>query len=74
MFFIHIPKNAGTTVCRVIGQIWHHKPWLPIHKKAFTVIRNPIDFYISLYNFFTIKFDTISNQMKFITTNHLDLK
>lgn len=63
-FFIHIPKNGGTSICNKIGQVWYHVPWSFEHGDAFTVIRNPYNFYLSLYNFFIVKYNTISNQMK----------
>jgi len=61
--FIHIPKNAGTSLRAFLAdcglghslQKWH----TPVHemsneyrrKKRIAVIRNPLDYYISLYEY-----------------------
>lgn len=60
-YFIHIPKNAGTAICKYLlnnNQIGHYKILdynNKIHNKTFAVIRCPVDRMISCYNYFKME-------------------
>lgn len=75
--FIHIPKCAGNYVYSYFPNINRWKGHLPMTKNQigncnFTIVRNPIDFYISLYFFF--KNDpVVNNNMKFIARRSKDI-
>jgi hypothetical protein len=61
LVFVHIPKNAGTTIqkCLEMRAIGHH-PWQVYQKahcrewqayKSFAIFRDPIDRFVSCYNY-----------------------
>ena len=61
LIFIHIPKNAGTSIIKAIGEDKiidksieqykeHYKKYWNDYKK-FTVVRDPIDRFVSAYKF-----------------------
>lgn len=60
-YFVHIPKNAGTSICKYLfndNQIGHIiiKQYNPkIHDKTFAVVRCPVDRLISCYKYFKMK-------------------
>jgi hypothetical protein len=67
LIFIHIPKNAGTSIIKAMGCENNFYVDKPIHEykkhyeeywnfyKKFTVIRDPIDRFISAYKFARMK-------------------
>ena len=51
--FVHIPKTAGVSICKAIGQSYGHKPPVAIKRSScvFTCVRNPYDRAVSLFYF-----------------------
>ena len=51
--FIHIPKTAGVSICKAIGQAPGHRPPSATNRKAFvfSCVRNPYDRAVSLFYF-----------------------
>lgn len=79
LIFIHIPKNAGTSIIEAMGveNCYHDRPIKDYKKhykkywreyKKFTVIRDPIDRFISAY-----KFARMDESEWFSSTNHMGL-
>jgi len=61
LFFVHIPKNAGTSLTEHLsleGNLGHHKfdkSQVPEGYKTFCIIRNPYDRLISCYEYARMK-------------------
>lgn len=63
-YFICIPKSASTSICEAMGQEHSHRRLtLTNEDHPLMVIRNPLDFYESLYNFLNNSNKKITNQM-----------
>lgn len=84
--FIHIPKNAGTSIASGLGfEVTSHIKAFEIKKRygadylnkrfSFSIIRNPIDRFISLYNYSRMEISYYHNNLnpsKSFYGKHLD--
>ena len=74
LYFVHIEKSAGTFIEKILKNtkyeiILNHQPLRMrrlknLNYNFFTTIRDPIDFYKSLYYFFKLKHLTLKNRLK----------
>lgn len=75
IIFIHIPKNAGTSVARSLGfeNTTHAKSWeiqrdygkrYLKDKFVFAIVRNPIDRFLSLYNYSRMEISDYHNNLE----------
>ena len=61
LFFVHIPKNAGTSLTDYLsleGSLGHHrfdKNQVPNGYKTFCIVRNPLDRLVSCYEYARMK-------------------